>query len=56
MEITGRCVGRRLLGKKFLFLDVEICEAPEEQKVEESKERVHHGLGDHVVREEVKKI
>jgi hypothetical protein len=32
MEITGRCVGRRLLGKKLLFMDVVRCQEIEEFK------------------------
>ena len=59
-EIYGTCVGRRLMGKKMMFLDLIQCEKPEndeeESKAVETSKKVHHGLGDHVQREKMMKL
>ena len=50
-SFIGKCVGRRVLGKKFIFVDVIECDEPNTKVITTNDETIHHGLGDHIRRE-----
>jgi hypothetical protein len=50
-HFIGRVIGRRILGKSCMFLDLVDCPRPEKVEDLKEKEKSVHGTGNHVTRE-----